>query len=48
MPNVVIWNLEKILNDKSPQYDPKQAAQARQRRADAGRLEGGRQATPSS
>src|SRR3954447_9845447 len=28
---VVIWNLEKILNDKSPQYDPKQAAQSRQR-----------------
>ncbi|MGH6929340.1 MAG: ABC transporter substrate-binding protein, partial [Dongiaceae bacterium] len=28
---VVVWNLEKILNDKSPQYDPKQAAQARGR-----------------
>ena len=27
--DVVIWNLEKILNDKSPQFDPKQAAQAR-------------------
>ena len=26
--DVVIWNLEKILNDKSPQFDPKQAAQA--------------------
>ena len=29
--DVVIWNLEKILNDKSPQFDPKQAAQSRQR-----------------
>ncbi len=29
--DVVIWNLEKILNDKSPQFDPKQAAQARSR-----------------
>jgi ABC-type transport system substrate-binding protein len=29
--DVVIWNLEKILNDKSPQFDPKQAAQARAR-----------------
>ena len=28
---VVVWNLEKILNDKSPQFDPKQAAQARAR-----------------
>ena len=28
---VVIWNLEKIMNDKSPQFDPKQAAQSRQR-----------------
>src|SRR5678816_499096 len=28
---VVLWNLEKILNDKSPQFDPKQAAQSRQR-----------------
>ena len=27
----VIWNLEKIMNDKSPQFDPKQAAQSRQR-----------------
>jgi len=27
----VLWNLEKILNDKSPQFDPKQAAQARGR-----------------
>jgi peptide/nickel transport system substrate-binding protein len=26
--DVVIWNLEKILNDKSPQFDPKQAAQS--------------------
>src|SRR6185503_15790298 len=29
--DIVIWNLEKILNDKSPQFDPKQAAQSRQR-----------------
>ncbi len=29
--DIVIWNLEKILNDKSPQFDPKQAAQARGR-----------------
>ena len=29
--DVVIWNLDKILNDKSPQFDPKQAAQARGR-----------------
>jgi ABC-type transport system substrate-binding protein len=29
--DVVVWNLEKILNDKSPQFDPKQAAQARSR-----------------
>ena len=29
--DVVVWNLEKILNDKSPQFDPKQAAQSRQR-----------------
>ena len=29
--DVVVWNLEKILNDKSPQFDPKQAAQARAR-----------------
>ena len=41
--DVVVWNLEKILNDKSPQFDPKQAAQARAARADAGRLEGDRQ-----
>ena len=41
--DVVIWNLEKILNDKSPQFDPKQAAQARAARPDAGRLEGDRQ-----
>lgn len=26
-----VWNLDKILNDKSPQYDPKQAAQGRTR-----------------
>jgi len=29
--DVVVWNLEKILNDKSPQFDPKQAAQSRGR-----------------
>ena len=29
--DVVVWNLDKILNDKSPQFDPKQAAQSRQR-----------------
>ena len=29
--DAVVWNLEKILNDKSPQFDPKQAAQARSR-----------------
>ena len=29
--DTVVWNLEKILNDKSPQFDPKQAAQARAR-----------------
>jgi len=29
--DAVIWNLDKLLNDKSPQFDPKQAAQARAR-----------------
>src|SRR5580692_683091 len=29
--DVVIWNLDKLLNDKSPQFDPKQTAQARGR-----------------
>jgi ABC-type transport system substrate-binding protein len=29
--DAVVWNLEKILNNKSPQYDPKQAAQVSQR-----------------
>jgi ABC-type transport system substrate-binding protein len=29
--DAVVWNLDKILNDKSPQYDPKQAAQGRSR-----------------
>jgi len=29
--DAVVWNFDKILNDKSPQYDPKQAAQSRQR-----------------
>jgi ABC-type transport system substrate-binding protein len=29
--DAVVWNLEKIMNDKSPQFDPKQAAQSRQR-----------------
>jgi peptide/nickel transport system substrate-binding protein len=28
---VVIWNLDKVLNDKSPQFDPKQLAQVRAR-----------------
>jgi peptide/nickel transport system substrate-binding protein len=27
----VIWNIEKLLNDKAPQYDPKQSAQGRSR-----------------
>ena len=26
-----VWNLDKLLNDKSPQYDPKQAGQGRTR-----------------
>ena len=29
--SAVVWNLDKLLNDKSPQYDPKQAAQGRSR-----------------
>jgi peptide/nickel transport system substrate-binding protein len=29
--DAVIWNLEKVLNDKSPQYDAKQSAQVRPR-----------------
>ncbi|SJZ47534.1 ABC-type transport system, substrate-binding protein [Enhydrobacter aerosaccus] len=29
--DAVVWNLDKLLNDKSPQYDPKQAAQGRSR-----------------
>src|SRR6185437_4403897 len=29
--DAVVWNLEKILNNKSPQYDPTQAAQVSQR-----------------
>ena len=29
--DVVVWNIEKILNDKTPHFDPKQAAQARAR-----------------
>lgn len=29
--DAVIWNFEKIMNDKSPQFDPKQAANARAR-----------------
>ena len=29
--DAVVWNLDKILNDKSPQFDPKQAAQGRSR-----------------
>ncbi len=43
MPTWWCWNLDKILNDKSPQFDPKQAAQARGARADPGWLEGSRQ-----
>ena len=27
----VVWNFEKLLNDKSPQYDPRQSAQGRTR-----------------
>jgi peptide/nickel transport system substrate-binding protein len=27
----VVWNLEKLLNDKAPQYDPRQSAQGRTR-----------------
>ncbi len=29
--DAVVWNLEKVLNDKSPQFDAKQAAQVRPR-----------------
>ncbi|MBI3513224.1 MAG: ABC transporter substrate-binding protein [Proteobacteria bacterium] len=29
--DAVVWNLEKLLNDKSPQFDPKQSAQGRSR-----------------
>src|SRR5260370_552684 len=29
--DAVIWNMDKILNDKSPQFDPKQLAQVRAR-----------------
>src|SRR6185503_9029074 len=29
--DAVVWNFDKILNDKSPQYDSKQAAQGRSR-----------------
>jgi hypothetical protein len=29
--DAVVWNLEKLLNDKAPQFDPKQAAQGRSR-----------------
>ena len=29
--DAVIWNLDKVLNDKSPQFDAKQSAQARPR-----------------
>ena len=31
--DAVIWNCEKIFNDKSPQYDSKQVAQVAQRLA---------------
>ena len=34
----MVWNFDKILNDKSPQFDPKQAAQARGRVPTSGRL----------
>ncbi|GGF50222.1 ABC transporter substrate-binding protein [Azorhizobium oxalatiphilum] len=33
--DAVIWNLEKLLNDKAPQYDAKQAAQVRSRLSSA-------------
>lgn len=29
--NSVVWNIDKLLNDKSPQFDPKQLAQAKAR-----------------
>ena len=29
--DAVVWNLDKLLNDKSPQYDPRQSAQGRSR-----------------
>ncbi|CAN5157465.1 ABC transporter substrate-binding protein [soil metagenome] len=29
--DAVVWNLDKVLNDKSPQFDPKQSAQVRPR-----------------
>src|SRR6195952_4679942 len=29
--DAVVWNLDKVLNDKSPQFDPKQAAQVKPR-----------------
>ena len=29
--DAVVWNLDKLLNDKAPQFDPKQAAQGRSR-----------------
>jgi len=29
--DAVVWNIDKLLNDKSPQYDPKQSAQGRTR-----------------
>ncbi len=29
--DAVVWNLEKLLNDKAPQFDPRQSAQGRSR-----------------
>ena len=29
--DAVVWNIDKLLNDKSPQFDPKQSAQGRSR-----------------
>jgi len=29
--SAVVWNLDKLLNDKAPQYDPRQSAQGRSR-----------------
>src|SRR5690242_6926146 len=29
--DAIVWNLDKLLNDKSPQYDPRQSSQGRSR-----------------